>query len=280
MSKLTPALSGLACFLWVSGWTWIFSEGKQKIPNSDNPIPFKVWLNNEQYQVQQPFVFDLGQAMPVMTEQLHPVLKELARNLQANPGNVLTITGIYSKEEQNETKFANLGLARASAVKALLTTAGADEGKVRIVGMESTNLLLVKEKLVGAVYFQFEKNGKHPIADATPVEEKIVNSTPNHSTFNFDFGEYKVKKQHLSDLNDLRRQLRDNPTLRILVSGYSSQEEEASSQKVDLAERRAMAIRRYLVDHGIRRAQISVKAKPGMAENDSEMVVTVEVTEN
>ncbi|MBI5917481.1 MAG: OmpA family protein [Bacteroidetes bacterium] len=280
MSKLLPHLSGVACFLWVSGWTWIFSEGKNTAAAaSGQPPPISIFIDSVRYDVQHPFAFEFSGATPIVAENLLPAIKSVARNLQKSASVMLTITGIYSPHEYNETPWPNLGLARAEAVKTMLTTSGAPPEKIQVKSLEASNFFKIDGKLVGVIYFSYSSQ---------VVENQIVNEgkqdaveaeepTPAH-TFFYKYGDFKVEKKNIAYLDSLRKLLRNNPENKVLLTGYSTPDEEAAST-VRLAEIRALSVRRYLVDHGVRRVQIEVKAKPSMAQNSEQRIVSIQIIE-
>lgn len=283
MSKLLPSLSGVACVIWVSGWTWIFSEGKKATLDISNQAPINILLDSVQYKVQHPFAFEFAEATPIVSEQLHPVLKSVVNHLAENPELQLKITGIYGLKEDNLTNFPNLGIARAEAVKSMLGTAGASLVNIVTSSMAVDNLFDIDGKLTGVIYFHYSSKILENQTVAT--NDKSSDITTGSSiiedvqTFNYSYGDYKVEKRHHDYLNNLRRDLRDNPDKSVVLTGYSTPEEEAESSRINLAEMRALAIRRYLVDTGTRRAQIVVKAKPSMARSSSEMIVSIQVVE-
>ena len=157
MSKLLPTISGVACFLWVSGWTWIFSEGKPDSTSSSNPTPINLLIDSLQYHVQHPFSFEYSEAMPIITENFHPVLKSLTQRLVKQPKIKLSIIGVYGPIELNETTFPNLGLARAEGIKSLLVSSGATSEQIETMGMPSDNLFEVEGMLTGIIYFKFNQ---------------------------------------------------------------------------------------------------------------------------
>ncbi|MCF8245120.1 MAG: OmpA family protein [Saprospiraceae bacterium] len=278
MSKLLPSISGVACFIWVTGWTWIFSEGKNSETDISNQTPINILIDSSQYQVQHPFSFKFSEATPIIAENLHPILKSVAHRLVSQPSLRLVIVGICSPTEANNSSFPNLGVARAESIKSLLTTIGADGDKIETTGILAENLFEVDGHLTGLVYFNFTKlNAENqPLVAENPKEEP-ASSKSKFTSFFYEYGNYKVEKHHLGLLKSLQTELREDSDRSVVLSGYSTPEEEAESTRINLAEMRALAIRRYLVDHGVRRSQIEVKTKPSMAQSSSEMSVSVEL---
>ncbi len=278
MSKLLPSISGVACFLWVTGWTWIFSEGKQEAIPTSNRTPINIIIDSSQYLVQHPFSFDYSEATPIVDENLIPVLKSIGHQLYEKPKVKLAVVGIYSPSEDNESSFANLGIARAESIKSLLTSNGAAAEQISTSGMLADNLFEVDGKLTGVIYFNIE--AQKPDNQVVAIEEKKAEASNIQSgitSFKYKYGNYKVEKEQLAFLKKLQFELQKDAEKTVVLSGYSAPEEEAASTRVNLAEMRALAIRRYLVDHGVRRSQIEVIAKPSMAKSSSEMTVNIQV---
>lgn len=280
MSKLLPAISGVACFLWVSGWTWIFSEGKQATTPSPNHTPINIFIDKAQYQVQHPFSFNFSEATPIIAEDLHPALHSIVEKLEGDPHSILKIIGVYSPFEGNKTSFQNLGLARAEAVKSLLISSGAVNMDMETAGMMAENLFEVDGKLTGVIYFDFiEQKADNQLVEKEEIKSKIRKSVSSTKSFYYKYGDYKVEKGNIAFLKSLASDLKKDGGRTVEVTGYSAPEEEAASSSIDLAEMRALAVRRYLVDHGVRREKIIVGAKPSMAKSSSEMIVSIQIRE-
>ncbi|GEM_PF-6704497 len=280
MSKLLPSITGVACFLWVSGWTWIFSEGKQAAIEGSNQTPINILIDSLQYEVQHPFAFKFSESTPIISEGLHPVLKSVAKKIRKQPSSKLKIVGIYGHTESNQTSLPNLGLARAEAIKSLLVNGGAATEQIETKGLEVENLFRVDNKLTGVIYFSFTKQDvDYQAVVAERTNDVADNLASGVTSFFYKYGDYKVEKHHVPFLKQLLNELRKNPEKTVELTGYSAPEEEAESSRVNLAEMRALSIRRYLVDHGVRRAQVEVIAKPSMAKSSSEMTVSIQVLE-
>ena len=76
-------------------------------------------------------------------------------------------------------------------------------------------------------------------------------------------------------LDELRQLVRDNPSYKLIITGFSASAEEKAVN--NLAERRSLAVRRYLVDTGVRRRNIIVESRPGEAKATTEQRVEITV---
>ncbi|MFK7933393.1 MAG: OmpA family protein [Saprospiraceae bacterium] len=84
---------------------------------------FSHWIYSPCYQCNQienraPLLFEWNKAAGITNAQFADLKTKLTS--QCADGEVLEITGYYFTEEKNDSEFANLGLARAAALKTLL----------------------------------------------------------------------------------------------------------------------------------------------------------------
>lgn len=85
------------------------------------------------------FNFAKSGAVPELTGFDAP-LDSIAIYLQNNPDRALTLTGYYIASETNATSFANLGIARSEAIKALLVQRGVSAASLVTAGVERADL--------------------------------------------------------------------------------------------------------------------------------------------
>jgi outer membrane protein OmpA-like peptidoglycan-associated protein len=283
MSKLLPALLGIACIFWIS--TWIYQLTKQEgihLPQTA-AIPYSLSISHHNFSAETSDLlsFSISEEQPQLTDSSSLFLQKLTAYLTENPGEKLILTGVYTPEEKNRTVSQNLGIARAEAVKSILVQKGAPAGNILTRYLQSNSLPKANGKILNGVFFSFE--------DATAVSEPNLVKTgqsaqpeqevfepENGRIFLFSNGEASLKESHRTNLRELRHYLRANPSLKIVITGYSEPEEEFKTN-FNLAEMRARAIRRYLVDSGTRRRQIEIVAKPSMAEGEQGRVATIAI---
>ncbi|WP_457638605.1 OmpA family protein [Persephonella sp.] len=93
-------------------------------------------------------------------------------------------------------------------------------------------------------------------------EEKKAGYQPLklHARIHFDFDKYNIKKDYLPYLNVITRYLKANDHLKIKIVGYT---DSIGSKKYNdrLARKRAEAIKKYLIDHGIAPERIEIIGK-------------------
>jgi len=287
MSKLIPSISGAACVIWVSVWSWWLSDNRPTGPVDNGPVvsAFTITDGTQTFSSKSVFSFHLSDAAPVIPEPTMEMLKSIAVHLNEQPTKKLVLTGKYMEGERNKTPFANLGLARANAVKDFLEEEGAKPGqmvlKSELIGIH----YLVEDRLLGGVDMLLVNN-ETQIADSPTENDKVEEAAPAKETepspdgilIKYDPEVFTLAKENRSLLDSLRRLVRKNPKLKLIISGYSAKKEEQTVSG-NLAERRALAVRRYLVDTGVRRKNIILESHPASAQGNDQQRVEISVIE-
>ncbi|WP_228724162.1 OmpA family protein [Spirosoma sp. KUDC1026] len=124
---------------WIAGATWWHvCKIKQLCADAEEPaavvgtmpaesirIPPLLISDGARFQLDLPGNFSFAQSEAnASMNTLMGSLDSLTTYLKANPGRTLTITGYYLTEEKNTTPLANLGLARAEAIRQYLIQQG------------------------------------------------------------------------------------------------------------------------------------------------------------
>jgi len=94
------------------------------------------------------------------------------------------------------------------------------------------------------------------------IEVKKVGYQPlkMHARIHFDFNKYNIKRDYLPYLNVITRYLKAHDNLKVKIVGYT--DSIGSKEYNDrLARKRAEAIKRYLIDHGISPDRIEIIGK-------------------
>jgi len=264
MSKLLAPVSGFACIVWLSAWFWFLSrELAEDEPSSTFPKA-TISVHDGDFEFTTENVPHFLISSPTLLE--YPdrisVFDVIASRLKGDSSKQLKILGYQAKFEQPGFP-ANLALSRAGAVKYKLVSLGVDEASLVVAGFEVDNLLLLKDKVINGVQFEFLEKPQNFVKEAA-VEKPAVSNKIDPSKippFTYKAGKYKladIQSSPKSILDSLRVYLRNHPEKKITITGYSNKSEAAKTSS-NLAESRAMALRRYLVDTGLRRDQINVK---------------------
>jgi len=83
---------------------------------------------------------------------------EVESVLRKNRNKVITVTGLYSKYEKNNSTFPNLGLARANAVKNLMVQHDIPAARIKTLDKVIAKGISSKNHIYGPIIFGFEDN--------------------------------------------------------------------------------------------------------------------------
>ena len=290
MSKLIPSISGIACVLWVAVWAWGLSD-KQSDQSSKHIASPSLRISDADsvFSTDQVFSFFLSDDKPVIPAESLNMLKGIARYLNVQPEKTLTLTGSYLPlpSERNQTPHPNLGIARANAIKQVLVGEGADPDQILTAAQEVQNHLMLEGRLLSGVEFDFneaiavEAKEVAEVNNTVPETKEKPTSTTKKGVgkaavvFEYEYKDFTLAAKNRTDLDELRQLIEENPSFRLIISGFSSKDEE--KEVANLAERRSLAVRRYLVDTGVRRRNIIVESHPGTVKDESMRRVEISI---
>ena len=125
-------LAWIALIGWIAGSTYwhvckikMLCDGPAEVAHVGYTVPALSITDGTNLNLQSVsnFGFKKSVAEPNYTN-VKKELDSLASYLKASPGRKSTITGLYASIETNTSSFADLGLARADAIKQYLVQAG------------------------------------------------------------------------------------------------------------------------------------------------------------
>ncbi len=226
-----------------------------KTENEQTTIPVKKVAHSLIY-------FNRDNFEPVINDSLQwqAEVKSIAQ-LQAE-GKKLHIEATYYAGEQNKSTFDNLGIARADALKNLLSKS------------IDTSLIVTKAKLMSdsmqiPSYIEYDKNWIKWFIDNDFVKEqdkKTLVHFPYNST-------QAIKNEAiLSYLDEVNENLKKHPELNILIVGHTDDSGSGASNKI-LGLKRAKRIKNWLLKKGISADRIIIKSEgesQPIADNETE----------
>lgn len=95
-----------------------------------------------------------GDLLPA-TSDMAGVISQLVDHLAANPNRFMQITGFYHESETNNTSEENLGLARATGVRAFLISKGIDPAQLTLESNMDNEACASEEKILKGVKVVF-----------------------------------------------------------------------------------------------------------------------------
>jgi len=179
------------------------------------------------------------------TKDVYNAFTKTGTYLKSNPEKMLLLTGMYSPGETNKSAFANLGVARAEAVKAELVKKGAIADNIKTEGTEKTNAGFIENKLYNSVDFTFSEASA---AAATAANSDIDNGMTLY--FEGDETDFDANDPKLQEIIQyLESYLTTNPDAQITVSGHTDNRGKLED-KNRIAGSRASKVRRIIRDYG------------------------------
>ncbi len=205
-----------------------------------------------------PLVFDWDSGKPI-TNDLWPDKKNEIQSADAE-GKILRIVGPYYKEEINNTTFENLGLARADALKQMLSDSIPID-RMEIDSKLMSNLADAKTKPFGGTILDWKIRNEN----IKEIDNKVLIYFPYNSS-------QKLENENITNyLNSVAKSLKDNKKT-LTLTGHTDNKGQPAYNKW-LGEKRANAIKNILIKLGVGADRISVasqgEAQP-IATNDTE----------
>ncbi len=202
-------------------------------------------------------------------------LETLATYLIKHPTRLTTITGHYRTEETNPSAFANLGVARAEGIKALLAALGVPAAQLATAGLlaDGTNTVMAynaaADSLSGGLTFAFggaattaDTLVAKPDADRALAEKQTFTSVFKPIDLYFKSGQagYIETEATRTFFAEAATYLNTNKGKKLLLTGHTD-DQGADKVNLELSEARAKTVKKSLLKAGIDQKQIGVEAK-------------------
>lgn len=204
----------------------------------------------------------------------------LADYLKAHPGRTLVVSGYYSPLEQNESSFANLGLARAEDIKKLLLQQGVADNLLITSGIKKEDLLFSAngDSIYGGLAFTFRAAplpttatpvppAALPVLDRPVTTEELARSQRFTSVFEpidlyFPTGEatYLKTSETVRFFTEAKQYLPKNKGKKLVLTGHTN-DQGPDAINLRLSRDRANAVKSRLRKLGIATDQIRVEAR-------------------
>ncbi|WP_428663823.1 OmpA family protein [Runella sp.] len=187
-------------------------------------------------------------------------LDSLAAYLKASPNRKLTITGLYASIEQNTTSFADLGLARADALKQYLVQAGVPGGQL-LTASKLVELTFSKDDSTHGMEFGFDSLMIPKTEEALAAAEKYENVfKPMDLYFKSAKADFIKTPENEKFIEEAKKYLAANKDKKLNLTGHTDNEG-ADDENLKLSKNRATSVKDMLVKRGISAAQLVTDAK-------------------
>ncbi|SEJ68205.1 OmpA-OmpF porin, OOP family [Dyadobacter koreensis] len=198
-------------------------------------------------------------------------IDSLASFAAANPGKIITITGLYTSEETNSTTFPNLGVARAAGIKKYLTGKGLPDSLFVLNGKLSDGIVFDPDSMSGGIDFTFAKRIAVTETDLANEQKYESIFKPLDLYFPAASAEYIKTAENEKFLKEAKKFLSDNNDKKLLLTGHTDSDDSAE-WNLKLSKKRANIVKAKFVALGMPADRIITNGK-GEAEpkasNDS-----------
>lgn len=252
----------LAALIWIFGGTYLHSISGccgGFVPNS--LLSVKDGAQTVAASKTSNLLFGLSGATPEMPGDVKAKFGMVAEHLKKNPSKTLTLTGLYGSEEKNNTKFDNLGLGRADAIKQYLVGLGVPATQLLTGSTIRNGLEVHEEKLYGGIDYAFVELATNYIS----IKDAAAFGAGTDDNFVFSRSGFEYKKP-ISDrlkgeLTKTAEYLKKNPNRSLRITGHYHSKEKNVSAMPNLGLGRANNIKGLLTGMGVAATQITLDSK-------------------
>lgn len=179
--------------------------------------------------------------------------------LETNAGKVINITGYYKSDENNDSAFPNLGLARANAVKNHLVSNGISSSRINTIGELIENMVAKENVYLGPVSYSLDGESENAADEMKALFDKI-NANPLTLYFNTAEASINLNAEQRQKVADISRYLDKIEGATVNVVGHTDNTGVASTN-MRLGLNRANFAKTYLMQNGISEAKINTASK-------------------
>lgn len=225
-------------------------------PEAASPRPLAI--APEKKEEPYPLRFECNSASPILSKAFEDLKRKLIQKKGSR--NVLEIIGLYSNEETNPSRFANLGLARANNIKELFEDKVA-KSRINVVGrVRSDEVDCEIPFIASSLEWRLISEQVKELGDKTLIY------FPKNSS-------QKEASKEIDDyLEKLAQLMSQEPSWMIGLTGHTDDRGEEKANAL-LGLERANAVKEILVNFGVEENRVLVSSRgetQAIANNDTE----------
>lgn len=185
-------------------------------------------------------------------------LDSLAAYLKANPGKKLTITGYYHSSEVNDSKWPDLGIARAEGIKQYYVDLGLPAAAFETKSELQEDIRFNQDSLSGGIAFAFSMpTTENALAEAQKYQGLFK---PLDLYFNTGSTDYIKTDDNQKFVEEAAKYLAANKEKKLLLTGHTDNTGTAAGN-LELSKKRAGEVKRDLITAGLPENQLVIAAK-------------------
>lgn len=223
--------------------------------------PFAFNSGGYDYSTNDNFNFNPSSAdilMPV-SQNVENGIDGLKSFLTNNAGKVVNITGFYKSDEENDSAFPNLGLARANAVKNYFVSKGIPSSVLNPVGVLNDDLVPKDNIYLGPLEYGLGDRSEDADAKLKELYDRI-NNDPLVLQFNTAEASINMTAAQRQKFADISSYLDKVDGSMANVVGHSDNTGQRAANIV-LGQQRADFAKSYLMRNGIPESKINATSK-------------------
>ncbi|WP_396632984.1 OmpA family protein [Maribacter sp. R86514] len=228
---------------------------------SATSYPFAIDGNGFAYNTNDNYNFNVSSHnfLTPLSADLTKGITGLQGHLAENENNVINVTGYYTSQEENNTAFPNLGLARANSIKNDLASKGFSTAQINTQGKLMDEMIAKEGTYWGAASFGLVEKSATAEDDLKALYEKI-NADPLILYFNTAEASIHLDAMQRQKVADISRYLDKVSDAKASVVGHTDSQGRASTN-MRLGQDRAEFAKNYLMQNGIAADKIIATSK-------------------
>ncbi|MEO1011474.1 MAG: OmpA family protein [Bacteroidota bacterium] len=275
MTKTMTYLLGMLITILVGIWLYMTLCSTCMAPVAQAPVsepvlpvqpeatsfPFALTDGDFAYNVNDNYNFNTSSTSILMplSQKVSDGVASLKAYFGENPGKVIDITGYYRGDEENNTAYPNLGLARANAVKNHLVQNGIPSAQINTIGKLMDDMVPKDGIYLGPVAYHI--HGKSATADdeLKALYEKIK-ADPLVLYFDTAESAITLSAAQRQKFADISRYLDKMPDASAQIVGHTDNTGD-SNTNMSLGQKRADFAKAYLMRNGISETKINAVSR-------------------
>lgn len=228
---------------------------------SATSYPFAIDGNGFAYNTNDNYNFNVSSHnfLTPLSADLTKGITGLQSHLSSNENNVINVTGYYTSQEENNTAFPNLGLARANSIKNDLASKGIPTAQINTQGKLMDEMIPKEGTYWGAASFGLVEKSATAEDDLKALYDKI-NADPLILYFNTAEASIHLDAVQRQKVADISRYLDKVSDATASVVGHTDATGQASTN-MRLGQDRAEFAKNYLMQNGIAADKIIATSK-------------------